>query len=91
MKNVKGDSLLSKSLKEQKIFMQDERFIQINEKVACSVSKIMNWIFVILLFVTGLAMKNMTALFLISIIIIIKFILTIIYSYYYNKISWLVV
>lgn len=85
--NNKENGLLSKSLKEQKILMQDERFIQINERVSCSVSKIMNWIFGILLFVTGVAIKNMTALFLISIIIIIKLILTIIYSYYYNKIS----
>lgn len=87
MKNVKGDSLLSKSLKEQKILMQDERFIQINEKVACSVSKIMNWILIALLFITGVTIKNYTALFIVSIIIIIKFILTIIFSYYYNKIS----
>ena len=89
--NNKENGLLSKSLKEQKILMQDERFIQINERVSCSVSMIMNWIFGILLFVTGVAIKNMTALFLISIIIIIKLILTIIYSYYYNKISWVVV
>ena len=85
MKFNSDNSFLSKASKEQKILMNDERFIGINEKTSHSVSKIMNWVFIVLLFVTGISLKNFTALFIISFIIIIKFVLTLCYSYYYNK------
>lgn len=77
--------LLSNSAKEQKILMNDERFIEINEKTSHSVSKIMNWLLFALLFVTGAILKNYVTLFIISSIIIVKLILTLMYSYYYNK------
>lgn len=85
MKNNNVKTLFSNSLKEQKTIINDERFITINEKVSHSVSKIMNWILVALLFITGSILKSFTCLFIISAIIIIKFLLTISYSYYYNK------
>lgn len=72
-------------LKEQEIIMKDERFIQINEKAAFKVSKIMDWILIGLLFFAGVYMKDMTNLFIVSIIVVVKFTLTLIYSRYYSK------
>lgn len=85
MKSKNTDNLIYKSAREQQILMNDERNIRINEKVAYSVSKIMSYIFIGLLFITGGFMKDFTCLFIISIVIIIKFILTMIYLRYYNK------
>lgn len=85
MKVNTAADLLSNSAKEQKILMNDERFIEINEKTSHTVSKIMNWLLFALLFITGAIMKNYAALFIISSIIIVKFILTLACSYYYNK------
>lgn len=85
MKSKDNNNLLSKSVKEQKIIMNDERFIGINEKTSHSVSNIMNLVLIALLFITGVVIKDFTCLLIISSIIIIKLILTLIYSYYYNK------
>lgn len=85
MKDNNAKTLFSNSVKEQKILLNDERFTTINEKVSHSVSKVMNWLLVALLFITGSIFKNFTCLFIISAIVILKFLLTIIYSYYYNK------
>lgn len=85
MKNNNINTLIYKSVKEQEILMKDERNIQINEKSSYAVSKVMNYILIGLLFLSGVFMKDFTWLFIISIVIIIKFILTIGYSIYYNK------
>lgn len=84
MKNNDDNTLLSKSIKEQQILRNDERFISINEKASNSVSKIMNYILVALLF-SSAYIRNFTVLFVISILIIIKLVLTLFYFYYYNK------
>lgn len=82
MKNTK--TLLQTSFKEQQVLLNDERHININEKTSHSVSKIMNWILFALLFITGVLMKEYTTLFIISVLIIIKLILTLIYTYHYS-------
>ncbi|MEG2016964.1 MAG: hypothetical protein RR128_00730 [Clostridium sp.] len=84
MKKDNNEGFIIKSFKEQQIILKDERHININEKTSEAVSKIMNWIFIALLFITGVVMKNYTCLFMVSIIIIAKTILTIGYSYYYS-------
>lgn len=85
MTNNSNEGLLKRSFKEQQIILNDERHLSINEKVAYSVSKIMSWILFALLFITGAIMKDYTALFIVSMLTIIKLILTIIYSYYYSR------
>lgn len=77
--------ILFKSINEQEILMGDERFISINEKTSYSVSKAINWLLIALLFITGAMMKNYTSVFIVALIIIAKFTLTIIYSFYYSN------
>lgn len=84
MKNSNNESLIKRSFKEQQIILNDERHLNINEKTSHSVSKVMSWIMVALLFITGVVIKNYTCLFIISVLTIIKLILTVIYSYYYS-------
>lgn len=83
MKNNKD--FLKKSFKEQQIILNDERQINIHEKTSHSVSKLMNIILIALLFITGTLMKDYVSLFIVSIVTIIKLVLTIIYSYYYSR------
>lgn len=83
MKNNKD--FLKKSFKEQQIILNDERHLNIHEKTSHSVSKMMNLILIALLFITGTLMKDYISLFIVSIVIIIKLVLTIIYSYYYSR------
>lgn len=85
MKSEGVRSLLCNSAKEQKVLMNDERFLTINEKVSHSVSKIMNWILIALLFITAVLMKSYIGWAIISGIIVTKFVLTLIYVYYYNR------
>lgn len=85
MKKDNKEGFIIKSFKEQQIILKDERHININEKTSEAVSKVMNWIFLALLFITGVIMKDYICLLMVSIIIIIKTILTIGYSYYYSQ------
>lgn len=84
MKRDNNEGFIKKSFKEQQIILKDERHININEKTSDAVSKIMNWFFIALLFITGVVMKNYMCLLMVSIIIIVKTILTIGYSCYYS-------
>ncbi|MGL4374702.1 MAG: hypothetical protein ACRCS6_12990 [Turicibacter sp.] len=84
LKNT-GNTVNSKIAKEMKLLEKDERLVQIREKTAHSVSQIMNYILLALLWTTAVFMKNMTCLFIISILITIKFTLTLIYTLHYNK------
>lgn len=77
-------NLFQKSFNTQQVLLKDERHLSINEKTSTSVSKIMNWLMILLLFFTGVVIKNTLCLLLISLLTIIKLILTIFYSYYYS-------
>lgn len=58
MKSKNFGTLLSKSAREQEILMKDERNISINEKSTYSASKIMNYIFIGLLFIVIITAKE---------------------------------
>lgn len=58
MKSKNFGTLLSKSAREQEILMKDERNISINEKATYSASKIMNYIFIGLLFIVIITAKE---------------------------------
>lgn len=71
--------------KQKNINVKDERNTLIKEKTSYSVSRIMNYVFIILLILSFIFKMNIMVSILILSVIIIKLILMIIYSDYYSK------
>jgi len=71
--------------KQKNINVTDERNVLIKEKSSYSVSRIMNYVFIILLILSFIFKMNIMVSFFIISVIIIKLILMIIYSDYYSK------